>query len=708
MAIVQLPNGQYANVADDITPEALNSIRQQSVAASTTRAQRVAAGQPRVAPTQNVTSTRADQLERAGMGRSAADVATNAATFGLADKVGAGLLAVTKGVYRAVRDHDVSQIGKTYTEQRDLDEELQRRYDDAHPGRSAAADITGALVNPVGTGAGGVAAAGRLAGKVGLTRAAGALTKGAARMEGAAPLAQAVMAGGTQGALNAAGHADSISDVPGALAEGAGIGAVTGGILGAGTHAAGRAVQILRDASNKNAERTAFMRVAQLLENGGTNARKVAREIAVTDARGGDAIVGDMTPGLRAQAGAISRKPNVPSSNELIERGDQRIAERRASFGDAVRDAAKTPAGGTDALVRADQIQSTRAAAGQADYAKGGAMDTPITPTPELQAYLNNAPAEVHGALKNAYNEMLLRDENPANYVGQNGIFTHIPNLRTFDYVKRGFNTQIGQALRSGDKATAQGLSYQLDKLKGVLADANPNDAAYQHILKTQRDAFQQQNALETGQSVLSRMGSKPREVLRELKALPDHAVDDARVGIIDALINSDNKADPVAAFRTIMRNDNQRKVMEFAFGGKGNLGRFERWVGREVRATRSDVLTAPGRQSETARFMMADSEGDTGPSTVLSNAMRGYAFGGTIGAGSAVMRTLQNIATGTTKVGQEEIAKILLSKGDNLVKGIDAAQAFQKGRKAGNRARALAAGKTGQQLYTDAAGGTS
>ncbi len=703
MPITQMPNGKYVDVPDAITPQGLQRIQQQN---TPSRAERVAAGQPRAPSAQDAINARADKFEKMGAGHGAVDSFISGITGGFSDRLGAAVSAGTKGVYRAVRDGDVGQIGDTYNEELGTQRELQRRYEEAHPVASTVGEIAGAVASPVGTGASALAGAGRLAGKAGISGAERVLAKGAAKLSTASPIVQGVAAGGVQGALNAAGHTENAADIPGAAVEGAGIGALTGGALGAVTHGAARGVQILRDRTPANAERTAYSRVAQMLSNGGTDAKKVASEISATDAAGGDAMVQDMTPGLRAQAGAISRKPGVPASNELIERGDQRIQDRRARFGEQVRQNADVPAAGSDALARGDQIQAGRDAAGKSDYAKGGVMDTSITPTPELQTYLRNAPDEVQSALKNGYREMLLRDETPADFVGPDGVFTHIPNLRTFDYVKRGFDTQIGQALKSGDRAGAQGLSYQLDKLKGVLADANPNDAGYKQILATQRDAFQKQNALDIGSGVLKRVGSEPRQVMRDLKELEPHQVDDARVGIIDALINSDNKADPVAYFRGLMRNDNQRKVMEFAFGGQDKLAGFEKWVGREVRATRADVLTAPGRQSETARFQLANEENESGVGSVLSNAMRGYAFGGAIGAGSGVVRTLQNIATGTTKLGQEEIAKILLSKGENLVKGTEAAQAFQKARRAGNVNRARTMSKAGQQIYTDEAGG--
>ena len=701
MALVEMPNGEVIDVDDNISEAALNQIRKQYPA---TRKSRVAAGQTRKAKPKAEFNNRfiPDFIEQPL--NDAQRSIMKGLTFSAGDELVGGLAAATEGTYKAVRDRDVGQIGRVYREVRDNERAMDRRAADRSPVISTVGEITGAVLNPVGTGAGSLQALGRGAQAVGAGRVGGAAVRAGERLAASGAIPQAIAAGGFQGALNAAGAVDNLSDVPSAIGQGAATGALTGGLLGGATQLGSRAVQILSDAAPANAERTAYSRIAQLLENGGTDARKVAREIAVTDARGGDAMVQDMTPGLRAQAGAISRRPGVPSSNELIERGDARIQDRRGRFGNQIRQDANIPAGGDDALARSDALAASRKAQGQVGYGPGGVMDTPITPTPELQMYLREAPEEVQSAMRGAYREMLLRDQAPAEFIGANEVFTHIPNLRTFDYVKRSFDQRIGQALRTGDKATAQGLSYQLDKLKGVLADANPGDDAYRALLASQRDAFQQQNALELGTQVLKRMGSEPRLVLRDLKALSPKAQEEARIGIIDSLINADNKADPVAFYRSLTRNDNQRKIMEFAFGGKGNLGRFERWVKREVRATRADALTAPGRQSETARFAMAD-DGTENVGNVFSNAMRGFAFGGAVGAASGAMRTLQNIATGTTKVTQEEIARILLSKGENLVKGTEAAAAYQKARQASNRRRARIMGKAGQQVYTGMAG---
>lgn len=718
MPLTQMPNGEYVDVPDDITPDALNRIKAQySGNGPQSRKDRAAAGQPRKQQSDNDRiQKRADQYEKMGYGAGAENSIMKGLTFDVADKLGAGLMAGTAGVYNAIRKGDIGEIGRTYDDEIALHKELQRRYEERHPVAATTAEIGGALLNPVGTGAKGLQAAGRGAeaiaaatgGRVasGASRVGSALTKAGTRLENAGGVTQALAAGAVGGALNGAGNADSLMDAPGAALRGAAMGAATGGVLGTAGHLGKRAIETVVDALPQNAQRTAYNRIAQLLERGGTDANAVRNEIAATDAAGGDAMVQDILPSLRAQAAHISRKPNVTGSNELIERGDARIAERRGRFDTQVRETAGIPADQADALERAAAIKGQRTAEGQAGYEASGLMDRAIQPTPELQKYLREAPAEVQDALKGAYSSLNLRDQKLANYVGKDGIFTHIPTLRVFDSVSRQFNQRIGAAIRAGDNELAGGLSYQLDKMKEVLARANPHDAEYQAVLASQRDLFQKQRALEIGNNVLTRVVREPRKVLQELNNLPEHAIQDARIGIIDALMSTNNKADPVAFFNSISRNDAQKKVFEFAFGGRGNFGRFERWVQRETRAARADALTAPGRQSETSRIALAGDDGSENVGNILSNAMRGYAFGGTIGAASGVTRTLQNIASSTTRLTQEEIAKILLSKGENLSKGIGTAQAYTKARDAANRRRARLLGKAGQQPFTDQVGG--
>lgn len=677
MALTQMPNGEVIDVPDDISDEALRNIKRQY---QQTRVQKVAAGQPRKpAPTARELEVqrRADSMKDYDLANGPVQGSfAKGITSSFNDEIAGLGGALTMGIPKALWNMDPSKIADEYYISRDTQRERDRRREEYAPVTSLMGELAGAATSPIGA---------------------------SSRFAGAVP--SAISVGAKQGALNAAGAADSLSDVPGKVLEGSLLGAATGGAIGGATHLGSRGLQILKDARPENASRAAYERVAKLLDNAGITPRQAARQIAVTDARGGDAMVQDMTPGLGAVAANLSTKAEVRGSNELIQRGAERIGNRQANFGQQVRETAGLPM--DDALVRGDQLAAARKAHGQEGYAEGGVMDTPITPTLELQRYLKDAPEEVQGAMRGAYREMLLRDQVPGQAVGPDGLFTHIPNLRTFDYIKRGFDEQIGKAMRAGDRSTAQGLSYQLNKLKGVLADANSADEAYKKLLAEQRDAFQQQSALELGQNVLSKITKEPRTVLRELRKLGEAEQREARIGIIDALINVDTKANPVGFYKGVTRNPVQREIMEFAFGGKGNLGRFDRWVNRELKSQAADNFTAVGRQSGTMRYAGGELDDVSPEQEVLTAALRGMGFGGTTGFLSNSVAALRRIGSTTSKATQEEIAKILLSKGENIVQGTEAASAYKVGREARNRRRAETAAKAGQQVFTDYLGGS-
>lgn len=612
------------------------------------------------------------------------------ATFGMSDKAAAFADAKLNG-----GDFQTSKAG--------LREERTRQFND-NPGMALTSDITGAMANPLGTGATALQTTGKVLNSARLSRAGNAIAN-------TGPLRQAALAGFNQGALEAGVRSDSWADtIPDALKGGA-IGSVFGLGLGSAVQAGQRGYQIIRDNAAGSAGRIAYGRIAQLLENAGMSPERAVGEIKSGAQMGNDVRVMDLTPGLRAEAAVVSRRPNVPSSNAMIELGEQRIQQRPARMAEAARRFSGVQ---ENASTRIDDVVGTRKAKGKEDYATGGVMDEPLNWTDDLDELFRNAPPQTNQALRNAYDEMLLRREQPAVTKplqvlmngglrsDPNGIgtFDAVPNLRTLDYLKRGFDTEIGKALEAGDNATAQGLSQELGLIKGLVADQNPK---YAEILATQRDLFQQQKALEIGKSAIQRLQSEPIALMKELQALPPALQMEARIGIIDAFAQLDRKANPLSIVANISRSADQRAVMEMVFGGRKNLRQFNNWIKRETRAGRADVLTAPGRQSETSRVLMADGEGG-GFGDVLMAGARGQAFGGVVGAASGVIRTLQQLSAGMARnpAAQEEIAKILMSSGDSLVPKIKQVEAYRAARKASNNTRARMAGQAGATVGAD------
>ena len=156
-----------------------------------------------------------------------------------------------------------------------------------------------------------------------------------------------------------------------------------------------------------------------------------------------------------------------------------------------------------------------------------------------------------------------------------------------------------------------------------------------------------------------------------------------------------------MAVLQAMTRSPNQRKVLENLFEGRGNLGRFERWLGREVRAAKTDAKVA-GPQSVTSENMMnsINPGGDVGG--LAMDTLRGVAYGGPAGAVSAGIRKIDNLANSTSAPVNDEIARILMSRGDDLVAGVGKARAFQTARKAANRRRATRVARGAQQPFTD------
>jgi hypothetical protein len=555
----------------------------------------------------------------------------------------------------------------------------------------------GALANPVGTGS-----------KALHALRAPLLAKLATKIDDAPAIVQASIAGMNQGALNSAGasEADNLNDLIAQTLTGAGTGAAAGAAFGTAAHGVRRASQILRDRAPESSKRVAYEHVDSMLKRAGITPEQAALKMDQARRAGNDAMVMDLSPGLQAQAGYLARQPNVPSSNKLIARGDDRINDRSELFEAEVRRGIR-PRSGQDADAAKAGIRTAQKAQGAATYDE--VLDKPFVWNDELETFVRTAPPATRATMRDAIKLVENERVDPVSLgikfdAEGNMAFDRVPSMRVFDYMKRAFDQNIGRALREGDRNLARVLSGELRTLKAGIAKSNPE---YKDVLARQHDFFQQTEAVDLGLSVVNRLRTEPKVVLRELRALPEDKVDLARTGIVEAIIGlRNNKADPVKFLRSAMRTPTQRKVLEFAFNGRGNLARFERWMNRELRATRSDSLTAPGRQSATHLFEEAGESLKENLGGIAMNAVRGFAFGGPAGMSAAGARSLHDLRMNPSTGAMDEIAKILMSRGIELPKQVEASQKFAQRRQKSNRKAAIAAAKTGQQLFTGYTGG--
>lgn len=731
MTMTRMPNGEYVDLPDDITPEGRAKVEAQFKATRVSRR----AQQPTNERGRPITAEQAE-VNRRVKAREDRDISGGFNTFndklrhgnffGIDDEIAGAVSAATRGTYNAIKEGSLSEYGKEYRIARDTEKKVQRRFDERNPVTGAAAEVVGAIANPVGTGEMLVTNAGKLLGKAAIPTRSGArvigadnaLTRLGTRMSQAGPVAKAAMAGGFQGSLNAAGNSEDLAHMPGDAINGALFGMGAGAGLGALGHMGQRGVQILKDRGalgrfsgpgGQDGSRAAYNRVGQMLERGGMSPEQAARKIKLTDARGGDAMVMDMTPGLTSEAGYLSRQTNLPSSNRMIERGQQRWDSRRASAVGQIEGNATLPPGARDfdSIRQAEHIAGTRKATGEADYAPGGAMDNPIKWNSELDDFFKGAPRQTDDAMKAAYDDLALRRDDPNLFkvIDADGKQTYFPqNFRAWDYMKRAFDSKIGAAIKGGDNPTAQGLSLELNRLKGILIKQNPE---YEQILAAQRDLFQQQRALEMGQKAWKAIKTNPRKALRDVRDLTGADKDNARIGIIDHFINDVMaKDDAVAAITAVTRNKHQEQLLRLAFGGDKQFGIFKRYAMREVAARNADAATRMAGQSITSRMQQAGAAqgGDLADLGIAGAA--GAGFGGVTGAVANIARKVQHMAGGISETAQEKIAQILMSKGDDLVPRIKEVAEYMTARKAMNKRRGVWLGKAAQQPFSTEIGG--
>lgn len=704
MPLVQMPDGTYADFPDGTPPEVIARVRQQHPARSGT-----SDGVVHPAPTQVRSFDRRSLLEAAQNG-SVSDAEMQAAVRSgvvaqsdldfIRKEAGrmprSGFSALTSGVEHALTfgmDDEIAGAvggvtGHGYDASRDA--ALRRREQDfnEHPVASVVGNIAGTVVNPLGTGATALQGAGRVVPALGRIGAA---------IERAPVPVQAALAGFNQGVAQGFGNADHGDRFGGALTGGVegGIGGLAFGTL---LHGVRRGWQTLRDTRPEQAGRLAYGRIADALEGAAPRAEYgpnidpallAQRELAATRAGGTDGMVADLSPGLQAMAARVARRPELPASNQMIARTEERAAQRPGAMENQIQQRFDDVGTGTDATAAQAANTGARRAHGQANY--DDVLDRPMQWSPELEQWAKGAGPTTQKAIRKAYDIMLDERLNPAElgFSGKDSTFTHVPNMRTFDYIKRGFDSEIGQAVRAGDRNTARILSGELDGLKQGLGNANKD---YLAVLATQRDFFQRDTALELGRSAVSRLAgarADPRKLLAEIQQVKPEDFEMVRTGFADKLLalrdTQTGGRGPVAVLQAMLKSPNQRRVLEALFDGKGNLGRFERWLGREVRSSKTDQMVS-GPQSITS--LMQGAAEPTGAAGVGGAALRGYGFGGLVGGTSNALRAVTDLAKNatTTRAVQEQLARILMGDGEGLVAGVHGARNFNLERTARNR----------------------
>lgn len=701
MALERMPNGQIVDIAESVSGSDRARIRAEYSA----RIRASTASETEVQPAK--TKRRKQTFgERMASGMHDTEGQTGrvirSATFGVLDRVqdavGAGIDTVT----------GEGSLVDNYKRNKAFSSSLRQSRREHSPYQSLAEEIAGAILSPVGAGTGAARILTKIAPKAKLAIDASRVGKLAAKL-GNHSVGLGARAGFNDAIVRQAINGEgSLQDrVTEAAVEGGGGGAAAGAIFGIG----GKVATTLANRADSNALRVAMSKVKNALTRSidpetrlPYTAQSARNEIVATDKSGGDGMLMDLAPEMRNMSGYLASKPGLAAATDLETRVQDRSLGASDRFNKRVRkdmgEELPAHAPDLDAHEFMKASKEARQASGKEGWAEGGAFDVPLKNTPEVDRFFNQTPPEFDVAVKSAYTQMLNRGEIPVEEAGS-GSFTHLPNLRALDYVKRHYDGIITEALRSGNTTKAGELSWQLGHVKKTITDSSPGVA---DEWAKQRDAFQEYASAELGKNFLKQLGSDPRKLMDMIRK-EGMQEEPMLIGMADALLQMDLKTgNPVAAMRKYLRNEHSRKVLLYMFKSNKKLSEFEKFIKREIRTRKTDNIVDPttGSKTNVLRSQIDDDDEISAGVGLFKKGLQGLAYGGTVGLSSGVLRGLDTLSSGLGVKAQEELAGILSGKGDDLAEGFRKVDEYDAVSEKLRRRRAISAGKGASVVTND------
>jgi hypothetical protein len=709
MPLVRMPNGQYINFDDGTPPEVVEQYRRQHTKTASVRS----APKPISADEKEIRSRVDTKRRTQHTGDAAKEAITHGMFLNFDDNIVSGVEAGTRGLWNALKKRDIGEVGREYRISQEADRRHRQQLSDNSPISSTAGSIVGAVVNPIGAETG----VAKLANMI-----APAFTKGVQASKlgtsiakiGNSSVGLGARAGANQSALMAIGDGADLGEA----ADSGLMGGLFGGALSGVMRGGGKIRQLIKDHKPEAGSRVAYDRIATMLQRAKDDTgaaftpKSIAQAVKKDTGTGAAPIVADYSPEMQASLAYLARRPMSEAANEAAMATGARADDAAARYGSKVD---SMFGGKVDAHGAAKSVSAARKAKGADDYSPE-VMDKPFGPstptldtlvqhpTPTLRRAMGNAADNVRG-WRGADGKPLDPTAHGWDLDGQGElVLTRIPSFRTFDALKRSYDTMIGGAIKSGDRTTAKMLSEELTQIKTELTKVNPQ---YGQTLAAQRDAFQRENALQLGETFLRDM-KKPRELLDKLKGKADEYVPDIQYGIADALIQMRNTSsrNPVSILRTMMRSPDQRKVMEFVFGGSKRLNEFDKFLRHELRSGTTDKMANAAKNSMTHTLKMQESALDGGVGEDIGRrSLTGLAFGGPLGLASGAWRGFQANKHMLSQSAQDELTRILMGRGDDIAKGVDASTKYAAARKAKSKRAAQVAGKVAGAIVSPQVG---
>ena len=466
-------------------------------------------------------------------------------TFGFGDEITSGIAALVKS---ATSD---KSFGEIYDQTHSRKQQDSERFEKDNPYESLALEI-----------AGGLATGGLGAGRVLASQA----IRNAPRL---AKIGTMSGLGAVEGGVYGAGTADQDQRLQGAT-EGAIAGAVAAP-LGAGfTNVLGRVAGSVADRVAKIAESSpkqdALRVIREMADAGEIQPSDV---ISRMKKLGPEATIADTADVFRQTARATMNSPGKVRQQGL-DLVDSRNAQQRERLLQGVReDVAGQTGKEVDEFVTGakqsflslqDDIIKRRSEQSAPLYAE--ALEKGIEITPMIKPLLSNSNV-FKGANKMLRAEGLPSLKRPTVDKSKAGgtAFDDMTPQRRFEVLKaakEGLDDQINLANRSGENNVARVLTKQKNALLGSMVDQNP---AYGKANKIFSDESSLQDAVKLGRGFLQNK-YEPEELKRILGDFTDGEFESFQVGAIDAIAKMMNKS-TVADKTRVFRNsaDYQDKV---------------------------------------------------------------------------------------------------------------------------------------------------
>ena len=585
--------------------------------------------------------------------------AITGATMGGSIPVTAGLMTPLE----MIKQGTINPV-EAYKSARDQMDADRTAYREKNTGTAVASNIAGNLMT------------GGLAAKGGLT-ALGRFGSGPVARVGEAA-AEGAAYGGITGAMESRG---TIGEQLTEAAKGAGVGAAAGGMLAGGAQALGAlgsgatsAVRGMRDPEGFAASQAA---------------RNLARD-NMTVADLANAAKGATPDTMLADLGGENTRRLLRVANNVPGRGVNDIAE---AMGERMSGQRQRLMGGVSGKLAKGELYNATIDDIAATYRAGAdpryqlAYKVPVKYDGELEDLMKRVPASAWGEAKKL---MQIEGYQPQQYIadvapdGLSMTFRKVPDMKQWDYVKRGLDSMIsaedGKGAIGGTTPVGRALTELKDKILEKLDAANP---AYAQARKFSSDQIQLNKALKTGGELLSKPIDEAERVFAKLKG-PEKEV--ARIGLARALrnkmIGGSDGSDRVRA----VWNEQTRELLKRTFDKK-DFRAFARFM----EAERQKMLTvnAARGNSTTAQQAIAAMDTAMDPETMgmLTQAAQGNLWGATLGAMSRWARKMG----GLNERSAGAIADIALTRKKDLPQTLQRLQEAER-RLAAARNRSIGA----------------